>query len=84
MAKRKARRFRKVEPKYANYFEIGFNQFERVIDFGKIYSPDSIPALHTRMITSPAYGRALLELLSNALTEHERKFRTSGTGSKIG
>jgi hypothetical protein len=65
-----------LEAKYANYFEIGFNQFELVIDFGQMYSPDSIPALHTRMITSPSYGRALLELLSNALTEHARKFRT--------
>jgi hypothetical protein len=70
------------EAKYANYFEIGFNEFELVMDFGQLYSPGTSPALHTRIITSPTYAATLLDLLRNVLAEHRRKFGTNETGDK--
>jgi hypothetical protein len=41
-----------LEGKYANYFKVGYNAFEFVIDFGQCYSDDEEAQLHTRIITS--------------------------------
>jgi hypothetical protein len=65
-----------LEAHYANYFEIGFNLHELVMDFGQFYEPNATPTLHTRIVTSPAYATALLELLGNVLAELNRKFKT--------
>ena len=51
-----------VEGRYANYFKIGYNAFEFVIDFGQLY-PEGEPGdkkarFHTRIITAPVYARA--------------------------
>jgi uncharacterized protein DUF3467 len=60
------------EGKYTNYFKIGFNSFEFVLDLGQAYD-DSVRALcHTRIVTSPAYAKALMQLLAESLTAYER------------
>jgi Protein of unknown function (DUF3467) len=64
---------------YANYFEVGHNAFEFLLDFGQHYpestSPDPARArLHTRIIVVPVYARALLELLRDAIARHEALF----------
>jgi hypothetical protein len=65
--------------RYANYFEIGHNAFEFLLDFGQHYadcpSPDTRTVqLHTRIITGPVYAKALLALLAESVTQHERLF----------
>jgi hypothetical protein len=60
-----------IEGKYANYFQIGHNAIEFIVDFGQLYSDDTDPLLHTRIITSPSYAINLLKLLTEALAEHE-------------
>jgi hypothetical protein len=60
-----------IEGKYANYFQIGHNAIEFIVDFGQLYSDDTAPLLHTRIITSPSYAINLLKLLTEALAEHE-------------
>jgi hypothetical protein len=55
------------ESRYANYFEIGFNPHEVIIDCGQYYAGDAKPLIHTRLITSPAYAQSLLELLRETL-----------------
>lgn len=68
-----------IEAKYANYFQIGQNPLEFIIEFGQLYSDETIPLLHTRIVTSPAYAKALLDLLLSALAEHETRYgRISG------
>jgi hypothetical protein len=62
------------EGRYANYFKIGYNAFELIIDCGQCYADDAAPQLHTRIITSPAYGKALLKTLSDSLEEYEKKY----------
>lgn len=42
--------------RYANYFEIGHNAAEFVLDFGQAYSPAKERRLHTRIVTSPWEG----------------------------
>ena len=60
-----------IEGKYANYFQIGHNAIEFIVDFGQLYLDDTAPLLHTRIITSPSYAINLLKLLTEALAEHE-------------
>ena len=62
------------EGRYVNYFKIGHNAFELIIECGQCYAENEEPQLHTRIITSPAYGRALLNTLQDALKEHQKAY----------
>lgn len=54
------------EARYANYFEVGANQEEIVIDLGQAYGSGHPVSLHTRIVTSPVYARELIRLLQQA------------------
>jgi hypothetical protein len=62
------------EGRYANYFEVGYNAFEFLLDFGQFYSGSETPRLHTRIITSPNHAKALLETLGQSIEQYERSF----------
>jgi Protein of unknown function (DUF3467) len=66
------------EGRYVNYFKIGYNAFELIIDCGQCYADNEVPKLHTRIITSPAYGKALLKTLQDALKEYEKVYGRVG------
>jgi len=66
------------EARYVNYFKIGYNAFELIIDCGQCYAENEEPQLHTRIITSPAYGKALLETLRGCLNEYEKAHGLNG------
>ncbi len=59
---------------YANYFKVGHNAVEFLLDFGQLYSESENAWLHTRIITSPIYAKALLELLRASIDRHEQTF----------
>jgi Protein of unknown function (DUF3467) len=61
----------RLQGRYANYFEVGLNQEEVVIDFGQAYGNRESVAFHTRIITSPAYARDLALLLQKSFREFE-------------
>lgn len=61
-----------VVGRYANYFEIGHNAAEFVFDFGQAYSMVDARQVHTRIVTSPTYAKALLRLLEHAIARHEQ------------
>jgi Protein of unknown function (DUF3467) len=63
-----------LEGKYANYFKVGHNAFEFILDFGQLYLEGEEPKIHTRIITSPVYAKAFLETLENTLDQYERGF----------
>jgi len=63
-----------LEGKYANYFKVGYNAFEFVIDLGQLYSENGGAHLHSRIITSPIYAKALLETLQESIQQYERTF----------
>ena len=69
-----------LEGRYANYFEVGHNEFEFVIDLGQFYQDEKDVLIHTRIITSPVYLRTLLEVLSKSTEEYEQKFGFPNTG----
>ena len=65
-----------LEGRYANYFVVGHNAFEIVIDFGQFYEGDPRASFHTRIITSPKYAADLLEALQKSLEQHIKSFRS--------
>jgi hypothetical protein len=64
----------KLEGKYANYFEVGYNAFEVLIDCGQLYADGSNKQVHTRLVTSPPYAKELLRLLANTVKQYEARF----------
>ncbi len=64
----------KLEGRYANYFKIGYNAFEFVIDFGQFYDEDEEAQLQTRIVTSPFYAKSLLATLRGVIEQYERTF----------
>jgi hypothetical protein len=63
-----------LEGRYANYFKVGHNAFELIIDCGQCYADSEEPQLHTRIITSPVYGKAFLKTLQVCLDEYEKTY----------
>ena len=63
-----------IEGRYANYFDIGHNAFEFVIDCGQYFQENSDVLCHTRIITSPAYAAALLQVLTDGLQSYREKY----------
>ena len=61
-----------LEGRYVNYFKIGHNAHELIIDCGQYYADKKEPQLHIRIVTSPAYGKALLKTLRESLDEYEK------------
>lgn len=60
--------------RYTNYFEIGHNAAEFILDFGQAYSSSEGRQMHTRIVTSPLYAKALLRLLEKAVERHEKMY----------
>jgi hypothetical protein len=60
-----------LEGKFANFFRVGHNVYEFVIEFGQVYQAEEEPRMHTRIVTSPAYAHELVEILQRALREYE-------------
>ena len=59
------------EGKYTNYFKIGFNAVEFVLDLGQAYDDTVREVRHTRIVTTPTYAKALAELLLDTLARYE-------------
>jgi hypothetical protein len=60
------------EGRYANYFEIGHNAFEFLLDFGQLYFEAPEGRMHTRIVTSPPFARRLAGVLNRALAQYEQ------------
>lgn len=66
---------------YANYFEVGHNAFEFLLDFGQLYQNQDQAQVHTRIIVSPTYAKALLRTLEESLHRYEQVFGSIEGGS---
>jgi hypothetical protein len=56
---------------YTNYFEVGHNAYEFLIDFGQ-YQPESASVRrHTRIVTGPSHVKLLAHMLDDAIAKHE-------------
>ncbi len=61
-----------LEGRYANYFKVGHNAFEFVLDFGQFYSESEVLLLHTRVVTTPTYAQALSATILESLGRYEQ------------
>jgi hypothetical protein len=59
---------------YANFFKVGHNAFEFLLDFGQCYPEREGARIHTRIITGPTYAKALLHTLQAALLQYEQAY----------
>lgn len=64
---------KKIEGKYANFFQVGYNAFEFVMDFGQFYSETEEAELYTRIITSPFYAKNFLETIKESIEQYENE-----------
>jgi hypothetical protein len=55
----------KEEARYANYFQVGYNAFEFLLEFGQREG-----RIHTSIYVSPQHARMLADLLCGALKEY--------------
>jgi hypothetical protein len=62
------------EARYANYFHVGHNAFEVILEFAQHYEGSIQPRMHTRIVAAPTYAKALLGLLRTAIEEYEQTF----------
>lgn len=72
MGNRKRKGATPLHGQYANFFKVGHNAAEFVIDLGQFYPDNGTARLHTRIITGPTYAKALLELLANSVEGYEQ------------
>ena len=61
-----------ADGKYANFFRVGYNAYEFIIEFSQIYQAEESARVHTRIITSPAYAQELLRTLQQSLLEYQQ------------
>ena len=66
----------RIKGRYANYFKVGHNAFEFVLDFGQYYPEDAVAQFHTRIISNPAYTKALFQTLGESIEQYEQTFGT--------
>jgi hypothetical protein len=60
--------------RYSNFFKIGYNAFEFLLDFGQVYLDSGGDNIHTRIVTTPRYAKALSELLIQTVTDYETNY----------
>ena len=63
-----------LEGRYANYFQVGHNAFEFLLDFGQFYPESTVAQFHTRIVTGPVYAKALSEVLQESIDRYEKVF----------
>ena len=61
---------------YANQFEVGFSRDEVLLRMAQAYEGEGLHARPTRVVMTPAYAKALLQLLSEAITRYEAAYGT--------
>ena len=64
----------RLEGRYANYFAVGYNKQEFVIDFGQSYSESDHPELCTRIVTGPVYAKSFLKMLRDSIETFEATY----------
>lgn len=61
---------------YANQFEVGFSRDEVLLRMAQAYEGEGPVARATRVVMTPAYAKALLQLLGEAMAQYESEYGT--------
>ena len=65
-----------LEGRYANYFEVGHNAFEFIIDFGQYHAEDEVAQMQSRVVTGPVYAKLLAGMLRDSIERYEEEHGT--------
>jgi hypothetical protein len=57
--------------RYSNYFEVGHNAYEFLIDFGQYQPEVSEVVLHTRIVAGPTLMKFLHDMVRDAISKYE-------------
>ena len=68
----------KMKGKYANTYQIGFNQLEFVLDFGQSYRGDEDEYFHTRIVSTPTHTKDLCTTLMLSIQKYEKQYGPIG------
>ncbi len=68
--------YRQTRGQYANYFEIGHNAFEFVIEFSQFYPESEETELYARIIISPGCAKALYSTLGESIEQYKQDFES--------
>jgi len=60
--------------RYANFFSVGHNALEFVVDFGEFYS-GTRERMHSRIVMNPSCAKELLRVLGLSVHSFEENFR---------
>ena len=63
----------RLEGRYANTFQVGYNAFEFVLEFGQGNLPEAARN-HTRIVTGPVYAKVFLTILHESVDRYEQAF----------
>jgi len=63
-----------LEARYANYFQVGHNAFEFLLDFGQLAEGHGEPQINVRIVTYPVYVKFLLTTLAEAVAAYEQAY----------
>ena len=61
-----------IEAKYANFFQVGFNDVEFLLEFGQ--DLEGGPKIHTRVVLSPANVGSFLRLTTESWMSFEERY----------
>jgi hypothetical protein len=70
------RRISAPQARYTNYFEVGHNALEFIVDFGQYHPEATVAQCHTRIVTGPVYAKLLARLLAESIRHHETEHGT--------
>jgi hypothetical protein len=59
---------------YANYFEVGHNAFEFLIDFGQIDPQSGAIRINSRLAVGPTHAKLFARLIGGAVTQYETQY----------
>ena len=61
---------------YANFFKVGYTSCEFLLEFGQLFPEvgSTAPVLHTRIISSPPYVKALIDTLDRTIKQFESEY----------
>lgn len=59
---------------YANYFEIGCNEYEFLVDFGQVDPQCGEAVINSRLAFGPTHAKLLMRLLKQSVEQYEHDF----------
>jgi hypothetical protein len=68
-----SRKGRTLQGRYTNYFEVGQNRYEFILDFGQFHPEIAGIKFHTRIVTNPNFAKILSTLIGKSIEQYEKE-----------